>query len=834
MKQTQTPIYSSRLIQSYVQYLRRFYPDIDIGDLLRYAGMTIYEVEDPAHWLSQDQIDRFHQILDRKTGTTSISREAGRFITKAENMGPAKQMALGLMNVRSVFLLLEKMSPMLSRGASLKVKSLGPQMIEVISRPFAGVCEKPYQCENRMGIFEGLPRLFTEQYAQVTHPQCLHRGDDQCRYTIKWQKTAAFAWKRFRTIVSYILPPVVLVLAFIIPFSSWLPLMLTGLFVMTALALKAEQVAKSELSQALEAVSESAKTQIDEARIHYTNARVVQEVGHIAASNLDVDLLLQETVGVLKNRLAYEQCSIFLFEKPNQKLVFATGYGSDRRQMDLLQSHPIELNTAEGMDLLQSAIDKMAPVVTEEPWKLSATIFPELSRPPDNGPNPRGIIVPLATNQDTIGILTVLESEANVSVTTSDINFLRAIASQVAVGINNAVAFQKLQESESKFRQILETIEEGYFEVDMKGRLTYVNPALCRITGYSKRQLYAMDMSGYAQNATRNKLNYLFGKVSETGLPVRLARLDFVGNENRHLTVELSATLIKDKKGRTTGFRGILRDVGERIQAEKEREQLEQHLQQIQKLESIGKLAGGIAHNFNNLLMGIQGNVSLINLDIDPDGELAKKTANIESIIASASKLTGQLLGFARGGKYMVNRIGLNNLIEETSETFAMTQRNISVHRQLTADLPEIEADSNQMEQVLWNLYVNAADAMPKGGDIYLETRVASHADLKGRPYRVQDGRYVLMKVSDKGAGMEPETLERVFEPFFTTKEVGKGTGLGLASVYGIVKGHGGYIEVESGVDQGTIFYIYLPVSKADVKDPVSDLPPLETASSRN
>ena len=832
MKQTQTPIYNSRLVQSYLQYLRRFYPDVDIAELLAYADMKSYEVEDPAHWFSQNQVDQFHRILDEKTAPANISREAGRFITKAENMGPARQFALGMMNVKALFLLLEKMTPLLSRGSKLKVKSLGPQKIEVISNPRKGVQEKPYQCENRMGIYEGLPRLFTEQFAQVEHPECLHRGDNQCRYIIRWDETAAFAWKRLRNMALYMVPPAVIALALMLPFSSWLTLTLGGFGIILALALRAEQVAKSELAQALEAVSESAKNQIDEARIHYTNARVVQEVGHIAASNLDVDLLLQETVGVLKKRLAYEQCCIYLYDKDNKKLMFATGYGCDRAQLKWLLSHPVELTVSEA-DLLRSAIEAGKPVVAEAPWDLSNTIFPQLRCDTNSEANPRGIIVPLATNQATIGLLTVLESEAMSSVNTSDINFLLAIASQVAVGINNATAFRKLQESESKFRHILESIEEGYFEVDRQGQLIYVNPALCRITGYSKRQLYAMDVSGYTDSSTRNKMNHLFERVSETGTPLRLARLDFIGNEGRQLTVELSATPICDKNGRTTGFRGILRDVGERIQAEKERERLEQHLQQVQKLESIGKLAGGIAHNFNNLLMGIQGNISLINLDIDPEGELAQKTANIESIIASASKLTGQLLGFARGGKYQLNRVDINDLIESTSETFAMTQRNIRVHRNLRDDLPLIEADRNQMEQVLWNLYVNAADAMPKGGDLFIETSTATHADLKDKTYTVKMGRYALLRVTDKGSGMDPEILERIFEPFFTTKEVGKGTGLGLASVYGIIKSHNGYIEVESATGKGTTFYIFLPVCKSDIKDRRSKLSPVEAISSR-
>jgi signal transduction histidine kinase len=163
-----------------------------------------------------------------------------------------------------------------------------------------------------------------------------------------------------------------------------------------------------------------------------------------------------------------------------------------------------------------------------------------------------------------------------------------------------------------------------------------------------------------------------------------------------------------------------------------------------------------------------------------------------------------------------------------------MTQRSIRVHRDLGSDLPAVEADRNQLEQVLWNLYVNAADAMPKGGDIYLETGIVGHVDLMNLPFRVKPGRYVCLRVTDTGSGMTPEIRARVFEPFFTTKEVGKGTGLGLASVYGIVKSHGGYIEVESTCGRGTTFHIYLPACRTASSGHVAALPSPEAALERN
>ena len=252
----------------------------------------------------------------------------------------------------------------------------------------------------------------------------------------------------------------------------------------------------------------------------------------------------------------------------------------------------------------------------------------------------------------------------------------------------------------------------------------------------------------------------------------------------------------------------------EQLQAEiKERNRLEGQLVQSQKMEAIGTLAGGIAHDFNNLMTTIQGNVSLMLFDIDSSHPNYQNLKNIEKQIERGARLTSQLLGYAKKGKYHVQPMDLNRFVMETTEAFGRTKKEIVINRQLAADLLPIEADQGQIEQVLLNLYVNAADAMHGGGRLDLKTANVSHEAIKSNLYQPRKGRYVLLSVTDAGAGMEPETQERMFEPFFTTKELGRGTGLGLASVYGIVKGHGGYIEVESGKDRGTTFSIYLPAS---------------------
>jgi signal transduction histidine kinase len=252
---------------------------------------------------------------------------------------------------------------------------------------------------------------------------------------------------------------------------------------------------------------------------------------------------------------------------------------------------------------------------------------------------------------------------------------------------------------------------------------------------------------------------------------------------------------------------------------------VERQSQAIQRIESLSTLAGGIAHNYNNLLAGILGTVSLILLDLDPADPSYRKLKKVEDYVLQGVDLTRKLLGFARGGKYEIKKFDLNEVVETTTALFAANKKEIILHHERKPDLWHVNADQSQIEQVLMNLYMNAGQAMPNGGHLYVETE-NFHLDEKYlQPYTVKPGRYVRLSVRDTGVGMDPETQKRVFEPFFTTKEMGKGRGLGLAAAYGIVKNHGGFINVTSEKGQGTTFEVLLPASEEGVPDKQEDIP---------
>jgi len=369
-------------------------------------------------------------------------------------------------------------------------------------------------------------------------------------------------------------------------------------------------------------------------------------------------------------------------------------------------------------------------------------------------------------------------------------------------------AEEALRESEEKYRNLVERANDGIAIVqDML--LKYVNPRLAEIGGYTVDEVTNTPFTDYVfPDELPKVVDYYNRRMAGEKTPSTYESA-LRHRDGSKIDVEFNTGLITYQE--KPAALAIIRDMTER-------KRLEAQLQQAQKMEALGTLAGGIAHNFNNLLMGIMGNASLMVSDTDSTHPNYKKLKNIEKLVDSGSKLTQQLLGYAREGRYEITPLSLNQLMKETSDTFCTTKKEIRVYREFAQNLFPIDADQGQIEQVLLNLYVNAADAMPGGGDLFLKTINVTDKDMKGRPYKPKPGNYVLLTVRDTGTGMDKRTTERIFDPFFSTKGLGKGTGLGLASVYGIIKAHGGYIDVESKKGSGTTFKIYLPGAEKKVQ----------------
>ena len=385
----------------------------------------------------------------------------------------------------------------------------------------------------------------------------------------------------------------------------------------------------------------------------------------------------------------------------------------------------------------------------------------------------------------------------------------------------------QLQLTEARYQYLVHNSPDIIFTIGPQNEFVFITDKIGSCTHKSSRDLMGSDFTSIVHHQDIDKVRKYFngvrlGLVTQDLLELRLkcAQCDRDGAlcTGPHPLMEIKAVPMSngnqsEESGGPSEIYGIIRDITERRRAEEEKKGLESQLLQAQKMEAIGTLAGGIAHDFNNLLMGIQGNISLLLMRCDPSHPCYERLKKIEKHIENGSKLTSQLLGYARKGKYEVKFVDLNRIIEETVQTFGRMKKEIRFCFNLAPDLDPVEADANQIEQVLLNLFLNAADAMPGGGDITVTTSAVYHIAIKSLTHTPKPGRYALMSIRDTGVGMDEKIQERIFEPFFTTKEMGRGTGLGLASVYGIIKGHNGYIEVESEVSAGTTFHLFLPLS---------------------
>jgi two-component system cell cycle sensor histidine kinase/response regulator CckA len=382
-------------------------------------------------------------------------------------------------------------------------------------------------------------------------------------------------------------------------------------------------------------------------------------------------------------------------------------------------------------------------------------------------------------------------------------------------------AEEALRESEAKYRGLVNEINDGVFATDEKGVLTFANRTLARIHGFEKPEdlLGRVFLELIAPSAL-NEVQDKFRAVMEEGKAIDVVTTRIVRQDGSEAVVEVKPTAIV-VDGRTAGSRGVVRDITDRTR-------LEEQFRQAQKMEAVGRLAGGVAHDFNNILTAILGYSDLLLSGLPGVSPFRSDVEEIRKAAERAGALTRQLLAFSRRQILTPQILDLNSLVADMDSMLRrLLGEDVDLVTRLDPNLGHVRADPGQLEQVLANLSLNARDAMPEGGKLTIETRnVDLDASYLGLQARVVPGPYVLLSVSDTGVGMDGATQARLFEPFFTTKPKGKGTGLGLATVYGIVKQSDGYIWCQSELGSGTTFKVYLPRVAEEV-EPVVTRPPL-------
>ncbi|MBA4391493.1 MAG: oxidoreductase, partial [Syntrophus sp. (in: bacteria)] len=388
---------------------------------------------------------------------------------------------------------------------------------------------------------------------------------------------------------------------------------------------------------------------------------------------------------------------------------------------------------------------------------------------------------------------------------------------------NRKLSEEALNISRDNLRTIFNSVQDGIFIHDMNGKVIDVNAKMLAMyqVSYDQALSFSIEKDYSGPGNPLDQLSATWEKV------VNGKSVSFEWIARRPIDGSVFPARIFLTSITMAGEDAVLASVTD-VTAQK---RLEGLLIQAQKLEAVGTLAGGLAHDFNNLLMGIQGHASLIMLELDTHHPHHERLKHIEEQVRSAADLTRQLLAFARGGRYEMRPVNIDEIMKRTSTMFGRTKKELTIHGKYDKDLWTVEADQGQIEQVFLNLYVNAWHAMPSGGELYLEAGNITLDKSYAAPYAIPPGNYVKISVTDTGTGMDEKTIKRIFDPFFTTKEMGRGTGLGLAMVYGIMKGHNGIINVYSEPGHGTTFILYLPASEKDVLEKIPSVPEVRVGS---
>ncbi|MBI5894781.1 MAG: PAS domain S-box protein, partial [Desulfobacterales bacterium] len=381
-------------------------------------------------------------------------------------------------------------------------------------------------------------------------------------------------------------------------------------------------------------------------------------------------------------------------------------------------------------------------------------------------------------------------------------------------------AEQALKRSEEKYRNMIESMEEGYFELDTAGHLTFFNNAFCRLAGSAKEACAATDVQILFPAEAVVRLSQMLEGHPKPGSAVRISDLEIRHPEGGPLYVDLSASPIIAGDGSVVGCRGLLRDITDRKRGEQQRQELDRQIQRAQKMETIGSLAGGVAHDLNNILSGIVSYPDLVLMQLAADSPLRRPLESIKSSGLKATAIVQDLLTLARRGVTVAEAVSLNDLIVayfNSPEFLKMKSFHpgVTIHTDLDEELMNIMGSPVHLSKTIMNLVSNAAEAMPDGGAITITTR-SGYVDhpIKGYDH-VQPGDYTVLTVADSGTGISPQDQTRIFEPFFSKKKMGRsGTGLGLSVVWATVQDHKGYIDLQSRQGQGSTFTLYFPVTR--------------------
>jgi two-component system cell cycle sensor histidine kinase/response regulator CckA len=639
-------------------------------------------------------------------------------------------------------------------------------------------------CLMNRGIYTAVPVVWNEPPCQLEERKCYFNGDDYCEYHINWQRPPSVKRLLMRIIAPWRLAKA------------------------TIDELERDKELLREKYAEVRGLNIQLKSRLD-------MLVSLQEASTAILSTLDIQELMTLILQRLVDVSVLDRAAIFLVDEEEGLLYLAHAVGASPEYIREAGTYTVPVQKEANIiarvartgkpelvdDVANSEINKENPLIK----KFKPQAF---------------IALPLKVRGKIIGVLVGDQEKAGGQVISTERDFLISFTNQIAIAIHNANLYRKLEESERQYRELVENAHEGIWVVDENGVITFANQRLATILGYDEMLGRNID-----QLVTPDKKRALLQLLVQNmrGL-VAQEEIQMLRKGGERVSVIISSVPIVDGD-RYKGSFAMVTDITEK-------KRMETKLLHQQKMESIGTMAGGIAHDFNNILTGVLGYASLLKHRLRKQDETQRFVEIIETSSLRAADLVRQLLAFSRGTQPEdLQVVYPNRVITETSRLLESSLgKDVDVELDLSSSLPAIEANSTQVQQAVLNLCLNSRDAMPDGGKITIATKtvdLGGNSPLVYPDLAAEPGQYVLIRVADNGIGIKPENLDKIFDPFFTTKEVGKGSGLGLAMVYGIVQNSRGYVHVESKKGKGTVFDLLFRVaSRQDTESALGLLKP--------